>query len=248
MAGASIASKPDYGLDFSSGHVRQPFSSRRMFGRGAWTLAFGILMYLINRSEYPGPAAHILIALGLIGLAFIAAGVVMVQSSRVTRFEVRERILDSLALKGDERVLDIGSGTGVMLIGVAKRLKSGRVTGVDLSGEADIAKENAKLEGVNDKVQRIDVCETPKFVYPDNYYDVVLSMLALHNTGESDVREQLVREMVRVLKPGGQLAIYDVLRTSEYAETLRAAGAQSVELSAVSWPWCLPTRTVTARK
>src|SRR5579862_1228818 len=119
MAGASIASKPDYGLDFSSGHVRQPFSSRRMFGRGAWTLAFGIAMFLINRSEYPGPAANILIALGLIGLAFFGIGAVMVQSSRVAKLQVRDRVLDALALNGDERVLDVGTGTGLMLIGVA---------------------------------------------------------------------------------------------------------------------------------
>jgi hypothetical protein len=49
--------------------------------------------------------------------------------------------------------------------------------------------------------------------------------------------------MLRVLKPGGNLAIYDVLRTHEYAQTLRAAGAQNVELSPVSW-----ARTLTARK
>jgi arsenite methyltransferase len=238
---ASGATRPDYGLE-------SRITVRRMFGRGAWTLAFAIAMFLINRAEYPGPATHILIVLGLIGLAFVAVGVVMVQSSRVARFEARDRILDALALKGEERVLDVGSGTGVMLIGLAKKLKPGRVaTGVDLSGEAQIAKENAKIEGVADRV-RIDVLEAPKFVYPDGHYDVVVSMLALHNAGESDVREQLVREMLRVLKPGGQLVIYDVLRTNEYAEILRAAGAQSVDLSPVSWAWCLPTRTITARK
>jgi arsenite methyltransferase len=240
MAAASVATKPDYGLD-------SRITVRRMFGRGAWTIAFAVALFLINRGDYPGPAAHILIALGLIGLGFVAVGLVMVQSSRVAKFEARDRILDALALKGDERVLDVGSGTGLMLIGAAKRLKAGRVTGLDLSGETDTAKENAKLEGVADKV-RIDACEVPKFVYPDGHYDVVLSALALHDAGESDVRGQLVREMVRVLKPGGRLVIYDVLRTGEYAATLRAAGAQSVELSPVSWPWCLPTRTVTARK
>jgi SAM-dependent methyltransferase len=240
MAAASVAAKPDYGLE-------SRVTVRHMFGRGAWTLAFAVTLYLINRTDYPAPAAHLLIALGLIGLGFIAVGSVMVQSSRVARFEARDRILDALALKGEERVLDVGSATGLMLIGVAKRLKSGRVTGLDLSGEAEVAKENAKLEGVADKV-RIDVCETPKFVYPDNHYDVVVSMLALHNAGEFEVREQLVREMLRVLKPGGQLAIYDFLHTREYAATLRSAGAQGVELSPVTWPWCLPTRTVTARK
>ncbi len=232
---AASAAKPDYGLESS-------VTVRRMFWRGgSWTIA-ALVMFLINRADYPGPAAHILIALGLIGLAFLAAGIVLVRSSRVDRFQARDRILDALALKGDERVLDVGSGTGLMLIGVAKRLKSGRVTGLDLSGEAEIARQNAKLEGVADKI-RIDVCETPKFVYPDNYYDVAVSALALRHAGESDVREQLLREMLRVLKPGGRLAIYDILRTGEHAQTLRAAGAQSVEISPLSL-----ARTVTARK
>jgi SAM-dependent methyltransferase len=239
-ASASAPTQPDYGLESRT-------TVRHMFSRGAWTIAFALAMFLINRTDYPGPATNILIVLGLIGLGFVAVGVIMVQSSRVARFEARDRILDALALTGEERVLDVGTGTGVMLIAVGKKLKSGRVTGLDLSGESDVAKENAKLEGVADKL-RIDSLETPKFVYPDNHFDIVVSMLALHNAGESDVREQLIREMFRVLKPGGRLTIYDVLHTGDYAATLRAAGAQSVELSPVSWPWCLPTRTVTARK
>ncbi len=242
MAAASVSTsaKPDYGLD-------SPLTVRHMFGRGAWTLAFALVLFFVNRAEYPGPAARLLVVLGLIAVGFIAAGAVMVWSSRVAKFEARDRILDALQLKGDERVLDVGSGTGLMCIGAAKRLKSGRVTALDLSGEADKAKENAKREGVADKL-RIEIVETPKFVYPDNQYDVVVSALALHEAGESDVRDQLLREMVRVLKPGGRMAIFDVLHTGDYAETLRSIGAQNVELSPLSWYWCMPTRTVTVRK
>ena len=131
-----------------------------MFGRGAWTLAFALVLFFINRAEYPGPAAQILVVLSLIALAFFAAGWLTVQASKTARFQIRDRILDSLALKGDERVLDVGCGSGLMAIGAAKRLKTGRATGLDQTGEADEAKENAKREGVGDKL-RIDTGVPP---------------------------------------------------------------------------------------
>jgi len=237
---AAAATKPDYGLD-------SPLTVRHMFSRGAWTLAFALVIFFINRAEYPGPAAELLIVLGLIAAGFFISGWLMTQASKVARYQVRDRILDALELKGEERVLDAGSASGIMSVGAAKRLKSGRVTGVDLTGEADAAKENAKLEGVAEKV-RIDPIDAPKFVYPDNHYDAVVSVLALRNVGESDVREQLLREMIRVLKPGGRMMIFDVLYAGEYAELMRAAGMQNVELSPVSWYGVLPARTVSARK
>src|SRR6516162_1012921 len=160
MASTATASKLDYGLDLYT-------TTRSMFSRAGWTLLFALVLFYVNHTEYPGPADHLLIALGAIALAFLTAGIFMVWSSRVAKFQVRDEILDTLQLRGDERVLDLGCGAGLMLVGAAKRLKSGRVTGVDFSGAADTAKENAKLEGVADKI-RIDSGNEAKLVYPDS--------------------------------------------------------------------------------
>jgi arsenite methyltransferase len=237
---AAAATHPDYGLD-------SPLLVRHMFSRGGWTLAFAVVMFIVNHAEYPGPAARILLVLGLIALGFFAAGWLTMQASKVARFQIRDRILDSLQLTGEERVLDVGCGTGLMAVGAAKRLKGGRVTGLDQSEEAETVKQNAKLEGVAEKL-RVDTGVSAKLVYPDNHYDAVVSALALHGLGESDVREPMVREMFRVLKPGGRLAIFDTKGVSDYAEVLRSAGAQSVELSPITWYGVQPARILTARK
>jgi arsenite methyltransferase len=119
---------------------------------------------------------------------------------------------------------------------------------VDLSGNsADAAKQNAKIEGVSDKV-RVDTGDARKLVYPDNHYEAVVSTLAIHNIEDQSGRDQAIREMWRVLKPGGRLVIFDLFHGRHYADLLREAGANDVSVSAMTWLWCVPSRTVIARK
>lgn len=238
---------PDYGLD-------APLLVKRMFTRAAWTAAVGIAVFVINRVEYPGPAGRLLAVLCAIAVCFCAVGGAMIWSSRTGKLALRDKLLDSLELTGEEKVLDAGCGLGLMAIGAAKRLKSGRVTGVDswdpavLSGNsADAAKVNAKLEGVADKV-RFETGDIRKLVYPEKNFDVAVSVVAIHNLGGREDRDKAVGEMWRVLKPGGRLLIFDVFHVSEYAAVLREAGAEEVAIESHGFLWCLPTKSVGAAK
>jgi arsenite methyltransferase len=247
MAAAPPAGQPDYGLD-------SPILVRSMFSRGGWTLAAGLAVWFQNRTEYPGPAAVLLGVLAAIALVFFGIGGFMIWSSRVGKLRMRDRLLEALELAGTEKILDAGCGRGLMAIGAAKRLKSGRVTGVDvwnpqdLSGNSiDAAKANAKIEGVADRV-RFETCDLGKLVFPENNFDVAVSFTAIHHLSESDWRDQAVREMFRVLRPGGRILIFDTFHTGRYAQVLRECGAADVALSPWSVLWCAPSRSISARK
>lgn len=238
--------KPDYGID-------APVTVKRMFLRGGWTLAFALVLFLINHNEYPGPSEQILAVLGAIALAFIATGGFMLWSSRVAKLKLRDELIDSLALTGEEKILDVGCGRGLLLIAAAKRLKGGKATGIDLwtddlsGNSADAVKANAKIEGVSDRV-RIETGDARKLVYPAANYDVVMSSLAIHNIEDQEERRQAIRELYRVLKPGGKLLIFDLFFGRDYARVLRECGAQDVEISGMKWLWLAPSRVLSARK
>ena len=235
--------KPDYGLD-------APKLVRNFAVRGGMLTAFAIALWIVN-----GAASQPLFSILLsIGIGFLAIFCIMYWSSRVGKLKARDRILDNLPWRGDEKVLDVGCGSGLLLIGAAKRLKSGRATGVDiwslddLSGNsADAARENAKAEGVGDKI-KIETADARKLPFPDASFDTVLSSVAIHNIPNSREREKALGEIVRVLKPGGRLAILDIFHTGEYAKVMQKLGLADVQLSSLSFLWCAPTRTLTARK
>ena len=244
---ASTLTKADYGID-------APAVLKSMLTRGVLFAVLGVLIWYMNRVMMPGRALGMLYVLGAIGLAYLAVAAVMLWSSRVAKMRVRDRLLDSLALRGDEKVLDVGCGRGLLLIGAAKRLTSGRVTGVDIWSSEDLSKNsaeaaraNAKAEGVADRV-RIEDADARKLPFANESFDVVLSSLAIHNIEEENEREEAITEIARVLRPGGRLALFDTQHTGDYARQLRRLDFADVRLSGISFLWCMPARSVTARK
>lgn len=239
--------QPDYGLD-------SPKLVRRFAVRGAFLIAFAVVLYLVNRNTSPGTAQALAAMLVCIGVGFFITAAFMVWSSRVAKLKLRDRILDDFSWRGDEAVLDVGCGRGLLLIGAAKRLKTGKATGVDvwhsevLSGNNPEAPlRNAKTEGVADRV-KVESADVRKLPFGASSFDVVVSSLAIHNIESGPERAKALREITRVLKPGGRVAIFDTFHTSEYAKALQQLGLTEVKLSSFSLLWCLPCRTVTARK
>ncbi len=173
---------------------------------------------------------------GVVALYLFGMGSFMVFESRIGKVRDRNALLASLPWRGDEVVLDVGCGRGLMLIGAARRLTTGRAVGIDLwraqdqagnSAEATLA--NAGAAGVADRVsvQTGDMVALP---FAADRFDVVLSAWAVHNVPEVSQRHAALSEMLRVLKPGGILAVTDIEGRRDFQDALRALGAQDVRV------------------
>ena len=167
------------------------------------------------------------------GLSCGAMGLWMIYDSKFGKAREREKYLDKIAWRGDERVLDVGCGLGLFLIGAAKRLSTGRAVGIDKWQQEDLSGNNAAgtlnnalIEGVADKVE-VHTGDARKLPFDDASFDVVLSSMALHNIYNAGERQTAVREIARVLKSGGRVLIVDVRHVRQYAATLRDAGVDA---------------------
>ncbi len=237
----------DYGID-------APPVIRNLFLAGAASMVAGIVLnYLLASTQ--AVLAIILLVWGLLaGVSMIVTAALMLWSSKIGKLQFREKLIDSLALRGTETILDVGCGRGLLLNAAARRLTTGKAIGIDLwqsedqSGnnpEATLA--NARIEGVGDvvKVKTGDMRELP---FEDQMIDVVVSSLAIHNLPNKEDRAKAVQEIARVLKPQGQVALLDFQCTDEYAQTLQALGWHEVRLSGLQFQMFPPVRVVTGRK
>ncbi|MDB4914443.1 MAG: Methyltransferase type 11 [Gemmatimonadetes bacterium] len=185
--------------------------------------------------------------------SFVVTALLMLASSRFGKLRARDRLLNRLALSGHETVLDIGCGHGLMLIGAAKRLPRGKAIGIDLwsqtdqhanSPEATLA--NAAAEGVSANVD-VRNGDMRKLPLETSSVDVVVSSLAIHNVPTAAERAIAMREITRVVRAGGRVALLDIAHVSEYARELQRGG-WTIEHSGIT-PWIFPpTRELVARK
>ncbi|GAC1694248.1 MAG: hypothetical protein PVS3B1_33000 [Ktedonobacteraceae bacterium] len=127
--------------------------------------------------------------------------------------EIRLRAIDLAHIQSGAAVLDVGCGTGTVVIEVQRRVgATGRVAGID-PGTEMIARARAKAARRNMPIEfQIGVIE--QLPFPDQTFDVVLSTLMMHHLS-FPLKRQGLAEIVRVLKPGGRLVIADFAHKQE---------------------------------
>jgi SAM-dependent methyltransferase len=230
------------------GHDMQ---GKPQFGIDAPTLVLGFaiggpLLIALSFLGFLAPAQPLVWTMRYTGAVLVAEAVLMTLSSLYGKRALLRRMVASLALRGDEQVLDVGCGRGMLLLEAARHVPRGRATGLDLwstrdqSGNAaDATARNADIAGMRERV-RIDTGDMRRMPYPDASFDVVVSSLAIHNLPTQTDREQAVREIARVLKPGGRVALLDFRHTADYARALRASGLPDAKRhgpNLLMFPW-----------
>jgi trans-aconitate 2-methyltransferase len=126
------------------------------------------------------------------------------------------QLLDTVPLRGDERVLDAGCGSGRITRELLSRVPRGGVVGVDLS---ERMLEAARRCVLPQKTQRVDFirADLQTFILPDPF-DGIFSNMALHFVEDHTV---LFANFARMLSPGGWLALQYGTRQAQHPATLR---------------------------
>ncbi|HUO15522.1 MAG TPA: class I SAM-dependent methyltransferase [Verrucomicrobiae bacterium] len=235
--------QPDYGVD-------APGVMRAFFLAGFACLLFATfaprIVHIgpvsINARSFFWPAGF-LIGEGLLFLLYVKFG----------KSRHRDLMLGMHRWRGDENVLDVGCGRGLLIAGVAKRIAElnggGRATGIDIWSNTDMAgnsaaatERNLQLEGVAQLCTLVSM-PAQEMPFADASFDLVVSNLCLHNIYDRDARHRALDQIARVLKPGGTAILSDYKLTGQYALQLRVLGF-SVEKRRGSFLTTFPPLTV----
>jgi len=222
--------RPDYGIDAP--------------GVLLTLLSIGVLAQLPGLFAPPltiGPVTIVFgVSMQIAGGIFLVEGVLMFIYVKWGKFRHRDRMLAQVPWTGSERVLDVGTGRGLLLIGAAKRLREGRAVGVDIWSTKDLSgnaaertQANIEMEGVSGKVE-LRSEDATKMSFPDGSFDVVVSNLCIHNIPKQAGRDRACREIARVLRLGGMAVISDYKLTKKYAAVFAREGF-SVEWRGPFW-------------
>jgi len=126
----------------------------------------------------------------------------------------RKKAIRLLKKGNPKHILDIATGTGDMAIMACKLLKPDKITGIDISGQMlEEGKKKIDKEGLGDKIELLRG-DSEAINFGENTFDAVMAAFGVRNF---ENLEKGLTEMLRVLKPGGQLVILEFSKPKQTA-------------------------------
>lgn len=129
----------------------------------------------------------------------------------LVRWTTRERafkqsVVDQLGLRAGQKLLDVGCGTGTLLVALKKCFPNAKLFGHDGDGKVlNFARRKAVRAGTEIALTHGMSYDLP---YANEFFDTVVTSLLLHHLSTENKRRTL-KEIFRVLKPGGWLHVAD---------------------------------------
>lgn len=170
----------------------------------------------------------ILLLFGSLSLFLAGVGI---WSSRHGKLMLRNKVMNCLSFKGNETILDLGCGNGLLLLGAAEKIPQGKAIGADhwvgtleYNYNSQMALDNAKKEGVSDRVEVI-TADAQALPFVDGTFDIVMTSLMMHHVPD---KEKAFSEMFRVLKLGGSVVVADVM-AKRYIPIIKKLGYTKIE-------------------
>jgi SAM-dependent methyltransferase len=180
---------------------------------GLCSLVTGALAFIPLGTLYRSIMAFLFVIIFVSFLFPLYSFVMFSQKGGGFQEKVYNLIIQSLGVTDRGRILDIGSGNGVLAVNLAQQLDKVEVIGMDYWGKdweysKGVCEKNARIGRVEKRVH-FQKGDAATLEFANDTFDGAISNLTFHEVQSAPDKREVLREALRVVKPGGRFAFVD---------------------------------------